>query len=91
MKLLEPEALKSVSGGKDTAQAVGTLIGGVLGNASKIPNGGLYGSVIGGYLGAKGYDNIRQTVTIPADVKIDYINNGSPWGSINLPRYPVWR
>ncbi|MDR7345630.1 putative membrane protein [Pantoea alhagi] len=91
MKLLGYEEIKSVSGGRDTPQAVGTLIGGILGNASKIPNGGLYGSVIGGYLGAKGYDNARQTITIPADIKIDYINHGSPWGPINLPSFPVWR
>ncbi|MDU4092259.1 MAG: hypothetical protein E7H57_03145 [Pantoea sp.] len=49
MKLLGYEEIKSVSGGRDTSQAVGTLIGGILGNASKIPNGGLYGSVIGSY------------------------------------------
>lgn len=91
MKHLKSEQVKIVSGGRDASQAVRTLIGGLLGNISKIPNGGLYGSVIGGYLGSKIYDNARETIIIPPNVRIDYINNGSPWGAINILVYPVWR
>ncbi|URQ60957.1 hypothetical protein LQ939_00815 [Pantoea alhagi] len=90
MKLLNCEETQLASGGRDASQAVGTLIGGLLGNMSKIPHGGLYGSVIGGYLGAKIYDSARETIVIPPDVKIDYINNGRPWGAINIPTSPVW-
>lgn len=79
--LTELEVLLISGGGVDRESVVasGTIVGGLVGNASKIPNGGLYGSVAGGYISGKGYDTVANspTITIP-HVNANPATQGTP-------------
>ncbi|HFK7187982.1 TPA: hypothetical protein ACG0BA_003662 [Serratia odorifera] len=80
MKELTDEMLGLVSGGdKDAVVAAGSVVGGLVGGATRIPNGGLYGSAIGSYVAAKGYDTVvnSPTITIPP-VHVDPFTQGTP-------------
>ncbi|MGX1956280.1 MULTISPECIES: hypothetical protein [Serratia] len=79
--LLESEIML-INGGDIDREAVvagGTIVGGLLGSASKIPNGGLYGSAAGGYVAGKGYDVVANspTITIP-NVNVNPGTQGTP-------------
>lgn len=71
-----------ISGGgvdQDAVVASGTIVGRLVGNARKVPNGGLYGSVAGGYISGKGYDMVANspTITIP-HVNVNPAIHGTP-------------
>lgn len=82
MRALTKEEVKIISGGGVDREAVvvaGNIAGGLLGNLSRVPNGGLYGSTAGGYIAGKGYDAIANspTITIP-NININPITQGIP-------------
>ncbi|WP_430489822.1 hypothetical protein ACQR7C_26770 (plasmid) [Salmonella enterica] len=69
---------------KDAAVAIGSAIGGGLGNASKIPGASIIGGSLGGYVGGVIADGSNNTITIPP-VNIN-TNPGIGLGSFN-PNY----
>lgn len=80
MRALTKEEVKIISGGgvdREAVVAVGNIAGGLLGNFSRVPNGGLYGSTAGSYIAGKGYDAIANspTITIP-NININPITQG---------------
>ncbi|HDT6086133.1 hypothetical protein EDF75_2037 [Raoultella sp. BIGb0149] len=82
MRALTKEEVKIISGGgvdREAVVAVGNIAGGLLGNFSRVPNGGLYGSTAGSYIAGKGYDAIANspTITIP-NININPITQGIP-------------
>ncbi|MCF6691482.1 hypothetical protein [Raoultella terrigena] len=82
MRALTREEVKIISGGGVDREAVvvaGNIAGGLLGNFSRVPHGGLYGSTVGGYIAGKGYDAIANspTITIP-NININPITQGIP-------------
>lgn len=82
MRALTKEEVKIISGAGVDREAVvvaGNIAGGLLGNFSRVPNGGLYGSTVGGYIAGKGYDAIANspTITIP-NININPITQGLP-------------
>lgn len=82
MRALTKEEVKIISGGgvdREAVVAVGNIAGGLLGNFSRVPNGGLYGSTAGSYIVGKGYDAIANspTITIP-NININPITQGIP-------------
>ena len=92
MRALTKEEVKIISGGgvdREAVVAVGNIAGGLLGNFSRVPNGGLYGStagsyiagsyIAGSYIAGKGYDAIANspTITIP-NININPITQGIP-------------
>ncbi|OFS10269.1 hypothetical protein [Hafnia sp. HMSC23F03] len=92
MKQLNYSELEMVSGGvdRDAVVAAGTIGGGLLGQATRLPNGGLYGSTIGGYVAGKGYDAIANspTINIP-NIPINPAQHSLPWGKPPIP--PICR
>lgn len=74
MKELTDEMLGLIPGGDKDA-----VVAGFVGGATRIPNGGLYGSAIGSYVAAKGYDTVvnSPSITIPS-VHVDPFTQGTP-------------
>lgn len=94
MNSLNEYQIKLVSGAvsvRDAASAAGTIIGGIAGSATRIPKGELIGGAVGGFVGGYIYDNSQKTITIPPNIIIDPVRNGSPWGQPNLPKLPFCR
>jgi len=78
--------------GRDTAVATASAIGGVIGGASRVPNGSIYGGAIGSWLGGQGYDFVANSpqITIPK-VNIDPFKYGNPAYMRPLPNINFYR
>lgn len=96
MKELNSYECEKVCGGvdKDAAVLGGTLVGGYLGQKSRVPYGGQLGSAVGGYIGAKLADGANNTVTIPAGSRPNYSNGVFSYNGYQNSRgsagVPLW-
>jgi hypothetical protein len=82
MRELTKNELLIISGAdvdRETIVIVGNLVGGLVGAATRLPNGSIYGAAIGGYVATKGYDAIANspTITIPK-VNFNPATHGTP-------------